>query len=335
MIHRIEPVCQTPLWQQALAAAFTDVEEFLDYLELDSNLLPAARSIARQFGLKVPREFAALITKGDPTDPLLRQVLPIAAEGETVEGFIADPVGDLDTAIVPGVLHKYHGRLLLIASGSCAVNCRYCFRRHFPYQETTVYRDRWQQALTYIARAEDIDEIILSGGDPLTLSDGRLAELVTRLNKMPHLKRLRIHTRLPIVIPSRLTDELVRWITSGHLKSVMVLHINHAKEITPALATALTRLSQAGVTLLNQSVLLKGVNDTLPALVDLSYTLFEAGVLPYYLHLLDKVAGAAHFEVGQKQAQQLQEALRNRLPGYLMPKWVREEPGLGAKQPVF
>ncbi|MCW8943293.1 MAG: EF-P beta-lysylation protein EpmB [Sedimenticola sp.] len=335
MIHRIEPVCQTPLWQHALATAFTDVDEFFNYLALDRRLLPAARSAASQFGLKVPREFAELIVKGDPCDPLLLQVLPLGAEQQVAEGFVTDPVGDLETALVPGVLHKYHGRLLLIASGSCAVHCRYCFRRHFPYQESTAYRDKWQQAIDYISQARAIDEIILSGGDPFSLSDGRLMELIHKLDTIPHLKRLRIHTRLPVVIPSRLTSELCQLLTTGRLKPVLVLHINHAREITPALTESLKQLREAGVTLLNQSVLLKGVNDNLTTLTNLSYALFEAGILPYYLHMLDRVQGAAHFAVNESIAQNLQVDLRNNLPGYLVPKWVREHAGFAAKQPAF
>ncbi|MCW8889758.1 MAG: EF-P beta-lysylation protein EpmB [Sedimenticola sp.] len=335
MIHRIEPVCQTPLWQQALSTAFTDIDELFSYLQLDKHLLPEARLAASQFGLKIPREFAELIKKGDPEDPLLRQVLPLGAEQRITEGFVSDPVGDLDTSLIPGVLHKYRGRLLLIASGSCAVHCRYCFRRHFPYQESTIYRDKWQKAIDYIAQATDIDEIILSGGDPLTLSDGRLAELVAQLDRLTHLKRLRIHTRLPVVIPSRLTRDFRQILFSSRLRSVLVLHINHAREITPALAERLNEMKRGGITLLNQSVLLKGVNDCLTTLTQLSHALFEAGILPYYLHMLDKVQGAAHFEVNEEIAQQLQIQLRDNLPGYLVPKWVREQAGLAAKQPAF
>ena len=335
MIHRIEPACQTPMWQHALAAAFTDVEAFINYLQLDKQILPAAQAAARQFGLKVPREFAGLIEKGNLTDPILRQVLPIEAENLPSQGFVRDPVGDMATEIIPGVLHKYRGRLLLIANGSCGVNCRYCFRKHFPYQETAAYRDRWQQAITYISQAKEIDEIILSGGDPLTLADGRLSELVGRLDAIPHLKRLRIHTRLPVVIPSRLTPEMTKWLTEGRLKSVLVLHINHSREISHELSSALVPLKQAGVTLLNQSVLLKGVNDDAQTLVALSMALFEAGILPYYLHLLDRVEGSAHFEVDERRACQLQETLRENLPGYLVPRLVRETAGTKAKQPVF
>jgi EF-P beta-lysylation protein EpmB len=335
MIHRIEPVCQTPLWQQSLANAFSDVDAFFGFLRLDRELLPAARAAARLFGLKVPREFAGLMVKGDPDDPLLRQVLPRGAESLPAAGFVEDPVGDLEKAIVPGVLHKYRGRLLLIANGSCAVNCRYCFRRHFPYQEAAVLRQRWQQAIDHISQAQEIDEIILSGGDPLTLSDAKLAGLVARLEAIPHLRRLRVHTRLPVVIPSRLTAELTGWLAGGRLQPVLVLHINHARELSPELARGLRRLRLAGVSLLNQSVLLKGVNDNAATLSELSLALFEAGVLPYYLHLLDRVAGAAHFEVEAAEARRLQQALQANLPGYLVPRMVREVAGAAAKQPVF
>ncbi|WP_428608356.1 EF-P beta-lysylation protein EpmB [Sedimenticola sp.] len=335
MIHRIEPVCQTPLWQQSLANAYTDVDAFIHFLKLDKETTPAARAAAKQFGLKVPREFADLIKKGDPDDPLLRQVLPIGEETLAATGFIHDPVGDLEKVVVPGMLHKYRGRLLLIANGSCAVNCRYCFRRHYPYQEATVYRQRWQEAIRHINQAEEIDEIILSGGDPLALSDGKLAELAARLEAIPHLQRLRIHTRLPVVIPSRLTAELTAWLTRGRLKPIFVLHINHPREISSELAVGFNRLKQAGITLLNQSVLLKGVNDSVKTLTDLSYALFDAGIMPYYLHLLDRVAGAAHFEVTELQAKQLQTELRANLPGYLVPRMVRESAGATAKQPIF
>ncbi len=335
MIHRIEPACQTPLWQQSLAGAFRDADLFIQFLQLDKALLPAARAAARQFGLKVPREFAELITPGDPHDPLLRQVLPIGAEQLPAAGFGPDPVGDLDRAVGPGMLHKYQGRLLLIASGSCAVNCRYCFRRHYPYQEAAAYRQGWAQALEHIEQHQDIDEIILSGGDPLTLTDNKLADLIGRLETIPHLKRVRIHSRLPVVIPSRLTTGLTDLLSSGRLQPVLVLHINHPREISPALVEGLSSLKQAGISLLNQSVLLKGVNDDADTLVALSSGLFEAGILPYYLHLLDRVAGAAHFEVEEERVRQLQEELRGRLPGYLMPRVVREVAGAPAKQPVI
>lgn len=335
MIHRMEPACQTPPWQQALATAFTDPEAFIRYLQLEPGLLPAAQRAAYLFGLKVPHFFAGLIRKGDPTDPLLRQVLPLEAEQFPAPGFSSDPVGDGETAVVPGILHKYQGRLLLIASGSCAIHCRYCFRRHFPYQSNSAGRSQWQQAIDYIHASRETDEVILSGGDPLTLTDNRLAPLIGKLAQIPHLRRLRIHSRLPVVIPQRLTPGLTELLSRTRLSTVLVLHVNHPNELSPELRTTLQPLRQAGVTLLNQSVLLRGVNDSIDTLVRLSITLFDNGVLPYYLHLLDRVQGAAHFEISEQEARKLQVGIRNRLPGYLVPAMVRETPGAPAKQPLI
>lgn len=335
MIHRIEPACQTPPWQQALATAITDPAVLLNHLQLDPALLPAARRAAERFGLKVPHYFAGLMRRGDPRDPLLRQVLPLEAELDPAPGFVSDPVGDEQKAVVPGILHKYRGRLLLIASGSCAVHCRYCFRRHFPYQENSACRDQWRQAVDYIRASPETDEVILSGGDPLTLSDTRLASLVGMLSGIPHLRRLRIHTRLPVVIPERLTPGLMELLSGSRLSSVVVLHVNHGNELGPELKAGLQPLREAGVTLLNQSVLLRGVNDSAPALARLSSSLFDCGILPYYLHLLDRVQGAAHFEVSDADARQLQQQLRDRLPGYLVPAMVREIAGAPAKQPFL
>ncbi len=334
MIHRIEPVCQTPAWQQALAGAFTDPEALIKYLRLDPSLLPEARRAAELFRLKVPREFAALIKKGDPNDPILRQVLPLQAELLNTPGFLSDPVGDMQTYTAPGVLHKYQGRLLLIASGSCAINCRYCFRRHFPYQEHTALHKHWSESADYILRSPEVKEVILSGGDPLTLSDNRLNELLGMLESIPHLQRLRIHSRLPVTIPQRITPYLLERLAASRLQTVMVLHINHSQEISNALKESAQAMRNSGMTLLNQSVLLKGVNDQADTLIQLSNALFDSGILPYYLHLLDRVQGAGHFEVEQTQALQLQEAMRNALPGYLMPRLVREIPGKAAKQPL-
>ncbi|MCW8907920.1 MAG: EF-P beta-lysylation protein EpmB [Sedimenticola sp.] len=335
MIHRIEPACQTPPWQQALATAITDPAVLVDHLQLDPALLPAAQRAAELFRLKVPRPFVELMRKGDPGDPLLRQVLPLGAELSPAPGFVEDPVGDEEKAVVPGILHKYQGRMLLIASGSCAVHCRYCFRRHFPYQANSACRNQWQQALDYIRDSRETDEVILSGGDPLTLTDGRLAQLIDKLSGIPHLRRLRLHTRLPVVIPRRLTPGLIDLLSSSRLSSIVVLHVNHANELGPELRARLPRIRESGVTLLNQSVLLRGVNDSVDSLSQLSLSLFECGVLPYYLHLLDRVRGAAHFEVPEVEARRLQEGIRERLPGYLVPAMVREIAGAPAKQPFF
>jgi EF-P beta-lysylation protein EpmB len=270
----------------------------------------------------------------DPADPLLRQILPLAAENEVYPGYSLDPVGDLGARAAPGVLHKYAGRVLLTATGACAVHCRYCFRRHFPYAEANASADRWLGALAHIAADPSVSEVILSGGDPLTLSDRRLAEFAAGLAAIPHVSRLRIHTRLPVVLPERVNDELLAWLGDGRFQTVMVLHANHAREIDHDVRAAARRLRDAGVTLLNQSVLLRGVNDNADALAELSEALFAAGVLPYYLHMLDRVQGAAHFDVDEAAARDLVGELNARLPGYLVPRLVREIAGAPGKVPV-
>ncbi len=322
---------QVPAWQSALARAITDPAELLAAVGVGAEWLPAAQAAARLFPLRVPRGFVARMRHGDPHDPLLRQVLPLAEECLVADGFGDDPVGDLCAMAVPGVLHKYHGRALLTVTGACAVHCRYCFRRQFPYTDANPAADHWSRALDYISRDDSITEIILSGGDPLSLSDRRLADLAQRLDAVTHLRRLRLHTRLPIVLPERVNDELLGWLGATRLKTVMVVHANHANEIDSSVMTALARLKTAGIELLNQSVLLRGVNDDAGVLMALSEKLFQAGVLPYYLHLLDKVQGAAHFEVEEAVAQRLMAELNRQLPGYLVPRPVREIPGAPGK----
>jgi EF-P beta-lysylation protein EpmB len=318
---------QVPAWQSQLARAITGPAELLAAAGLGEEWLPAAQAAARLFPLRVPRGFVARMRRGDPHDPLLRQVLPLAEECLTAEGFGADPVGDLAAMAVPGLLHKYQARVLLTVTGACAVHCRYCFRRHFPYADANPAADRWHAALAYITGDDSIAEVILSGGDPLTLSDRRLAELVRQLETIPHLRRLRLHTRLPVVLPERVNDELLAWLGDTRLKPVIVVHANHAQELDGPVRAALGALKAAGAELLNQSVLLRGVNDSVEALADLSEALFDAGTLPYYLHLLDKVQGAAHFEVDETVARRLMQELQARLPGYLVPRLVREVPG--------
>jgi len=319
-------------WQQALAAAVTDPAELVALLGLDPALIGPARQAAARFGLRVPRGFIGRMRRGDPDDPLLRQVLPLGAELAAAEGFVSDPVGDLASAAAPGVLHKYEGRALLVTTGACGVHCRYCFRREFPYGEHV--SGRWRAALEAIAADTSLREVILSGGDPLSLSTARLAELSGALEAMPQLRRLRIHTRQPIVLPERVDGPLLDWLGQLRLQTVIVVHANHAAEIDAAVAAALAALAARGATLLNQSVLLAGVNDSAEALASLSERLFAAGVLPYYLHLLDRVRGASHFEVPEARAIALVDALRQRLPGYLVPRLVREQPGAGSKTPV-
>lgn len=279
----------------------------------------------------MPASYLARIERGNPADPLLVQVLPTAAEELEVQGYTSDPVAEAAAKIVPGLLQKYAGRSLMVVTGVCAVHCRYCFRREFPYNELAPADEAWTPALDALAADDSIHEVILSGGDPLSLTDLRLAKLVDRLAAIPHLVRLRVHTRLPIVIPSRVTEELIDWLTGTRLTPIVVLHANHARELDAAVAAAADRLRRAGVTLLNQAVLLRGVNNSADAQADLSLRLIEIGVLPYYLHQLDRVRGAAHFEVPIARGREIITELRRRLPGYAVPAYVQEQAGAAQK----
>lgn len=322
-------------WKNALAQAVRDPAELLTLLELPERWLQPARRAAETFPLRVPRGYVARMVSGNPDDPLLRQVLPLREELEPAPGFVADPVGDRAAAAAPGLLHKYHGRVLMTLTGACAVHCRYCFRRHFPYAEENPRADGWSAALDYIAGQPEVTEVVLSGGDPLAMDDAPLSALAEKLAAIRHVRRLRVHTRLPVVLPERVTDELLGWLTGTRLDPVMVIHANHSAEIDTVAAGALRRLRGAGVPLFNQAVLLRGVNDNVTALIELSERLFAADVIPYYLHLLDPVAGAAHFDVSEEKATALVEAARQRLPGYLVPQLVRERAGAASKLPVF
>ncbi len=334
VVHENSAGTRPSRWQQLWREAVTDPLELLELLGLEhlaASLLPA---VDTGFALRVPRGFIARMRRGDPSDPLLLQVLPQSAELLDVAGFSADAVGDLAARTASGVLHKYQGRALLIATGSCAVNCRYCFRRHFPYAQETAAANHWRAAIAQIRGDTSIDEVILSGGDPLSLSTPKLAELTDGLTSIAHLKRLRIHTRLPVVLPERVDTELTDWLRRLPWPVAVVLHANHANEIDTDVAAACVRLRDCGASLLNQSVLLRGVNDDVEALATLSERLFAAGVLPYYLHQLDRVAGAAHFAVDDASARCLVEALRGRLSGYLVPRLVREIAGAAGKSPL-
>ena len=320
-------------WRELWRDAITDAAELLQAVGLGdrTDLLPADDA---GFALRVPRGFVARMRRGDPHDPLLLQVLPQLAEHDRGEGYTADPVGDMASKAGHGVLHKYDGRALLIASGSCAINCRYCFRRHFPYNEEIAAASQWREALAQVQADPSIRELILSGGDPLALATHKLEELTRGLAELPQIIRLRIHTRLPVVLPERIDEALVSWLGGLPLQKVVVLHANHANEFDASVDAACARLRGAGATLLNQSVLLRGVNDEVAALAELSERLSAAGVLPYYLHQLDRVQGAAHFEVDDRVALELQQALQARLPGYLVPRFVREVAGDAAKRPL-
>ncbi|AVP98091.1 EF-P beta-lysylation protein EpmB [Ahniella affigens] len=326
-----EPADWRRLWRDAV----TDPLELLDLLGLTDLAADLADAGLAAFPLRVPRGYVAKMRRGDRHDPLLRQVLPLNAEDRPVPGFNLDAVGDAAAKAGDGVLHKYQGRALLIATGSCAIHCRYCFRRHFPYADETAAKDHWRPALSYLRDRTDIDEVLLSGGDPLSLSNAKLASLYEALAELPSIRRIRIHTRLPIVLPERIDSGLLQLFRNSPKTQVMVIHANHAQELDAPVGQALSDLRQAGVQLLNQSVLLRGVNDRLESLSELSERLIELGVLPYYLHLLDRVAGTAHFEVDATEAAALERGLRNSLPGYLVPKFVREIAGEPAKTPAF
>jgi EF-P beta-lysylation protein EpmB len=322
-----------PVWQRELARAFTRPEPLLDFLGIPEQARTAFLARAPDFPLLVPRGFAALMRRGDPADPLLRQVLPAAAELRRVEGFAADPLHEQNARTPTGLLRKYAGRALLMASAGCAVHCRYCFRRHYPYAGLRAHA-ALEAPLAELAAATDVHEVILSGGDPLLLDDAALADLLARLGRIPHLRRIRVHTRLPVVLPSRVTPTLGRLLAHPVRRCVLVIHANHPAELGDAAAQGLAELRQTGVALLNQSVLLRGINDRVDTLVALSERLFDCGVLPYYLHQLDRVAGAAHFAVDDARARRLAAAVRARLPGYLTPLLVREHAEQPAKTPL-
>jgi len=321
-------------WQNHWRQAIRDPAELLQALGLDGSALGVSAEALAQFALRVPRSFVARMRHGDPADPLLRQVLPIDEEMRIVPGFSFDAVGDGAAKKATGVIQKYRGRALLVTTGSCAINCRYCFRRHFDYAGENAAKGGWRDAVAVIAADPDIDEIILSGGDPLSLATSKLAELTDALATIPHLKRLRIHSRLPVVLPERVDDALIQWLTGLPWPVAFVLHANHANEFDAQIDTVLARIRGTGAQLLNQAVLLRGINDDLDALAALSERSFAAGVMPYYLYQLDKVQGAAHFEVSDDKALALHAGLMARLSGYLVPKLVREIAGDTSKRPL-
>jgi EF-P beta-lysylation protein EpmB len=309
-----------------MASAITDPQELICELGLDPALLSQAQAAAAAFRLRVPRSYFSRIRHGDPNDPLLRQVLPIGAELTDTSDYTADPLGERAAIRAPGLLQKYRGRALLITTSACAVHCRYCFRREFPYTS-----DRLTEALAEIAGDSSIEEVILSGGDPLSLSDSRLTSLTDAIQRIPHLRRLRVHTRQPVVLPSRVDEGLTQWLTQLRLPVVFVLHVNHPNEIDGDVRAACAMLRDSGVTLLNQTVLLQGVNDDAAVLAELSRTLFDTGVLPYYLHVLDHVRGAAHFDVPEERARVIAGQLASQMSGYLVPRLTREIYGAPAK----
>lgn len=333
MIPRTIPTWHIKSWQEELSQLVRSPAELIARLNLDPALLPAANKAAQAFPVRATESYLARITPGDPHDPLLRQILPLDAELTSPADYSRDPLHEHAANPVPGLVHKYAGRVLLVASGACAINCRYCFRRHFPYEANTPGRQEWQAALDYIRADSSLDEVILSGGDPLAVSDKQFAWLLAQLDAIPHLSRLRIHSRLPIVLPSRISPEWLDILSASRLDKVLVIHANHPNELDESVRAALQRAAAIGVMLLNQSVLLAGVNDDAKVLADLSRALLKFGVLPYYLHLLDKVDGAAHFAVADDKAQAIKAQLLATLPGYLVPRLVRELAGAASKTP--
>jgi EF-P beta-lysylation protein EpmB len=312
-------------WQKILAEGFSCAVDLLSFLQLPLFL---ANGLAeQQFKTRVPRGFAARMVPGDPNDPLLLQVLAVDKELYDSEDYVLDPLEEASSIPAKGLIHKYHGRVLLMLTGACAINCRYCFRRHFPYQENNPGRAGWELSLDYIAQDPSIHEVILSGGDPLLATDSVLDSMFDRLEAIPHLHTLRIHSRVPVVLPERVTDFLSARLSKSRLRKVVVLHTNHPQEIDNHVTLAIDTLRRAGCFVLNQSVLLARVNDSVSVLAELSERLFSVGVLPYYLHLLDKVKGAAHFDVPLEKSLAIFRQLQSILPGYLVPRLAREEPG--------
>ena len=326
-------------WQDQLRNVVTSIDQLLAMLDLDSEQLGASADACRDFTLKVPLAFVRRMTAGNPDDPLLKQVLASRQELEDSAGYGFDPLGETGRANPhKGIIHKYRGRVLLIVSGGCAINCRYCVRRHFPYSDHQNSRQQWREALDYIAGEPGITEVILSGGDPLVASDRLLQDLVAQIAAIPQVSRLRVHSRLPVVLPDRITGGLLDAISAPGLQTLMVIHCNHANEIDDSVGGAIAKLRDRGITTLHQAVLLAGINDTADDLAALSESLFGIGVLPYYLHLLDRVQGAAHFEVQETTARRLLAEVSARLPGYLVPRLVRENAGADAKtilQPLY
>ena len=317
-------------WQTAMRKAVRSSAELLRVLGLPEE--DQQREI--NFPTFVPWEYIARIRPGDPEDPLLRQVLPVADELHEVPGYVTDPVGDLDSLAAGGVLHKYKGRALLIATGACGVHCRYCFRREFPYSQAGSQNENWRPAIEYVDGDSTIDEVILSGGDPLTLVDQKLDELIGQIEQIPHVKRLRIHTRMPVVIPQRVTDELVDRLVSSRLATWFVIHANHPNELDETVFRQIGKLVDRGIPVLNQAVLLRGINDDTETMIQLCRKLVDHRIQPYYLHQLDRVRGSAHFEVTIEQGNRIMAALREALPGYAVPTYVTEQPGERSKTSV-
>ena len=341
MIPRTIPAVQGHSWQQELTQMITDPAELVARLQLEHILGEKALAAAASFPLRVTESFVSRMRPGDVKDPLLLQALPLILEldslqtPETPTEWLRDPLAEQGFKHAPGLIHKYKSRVLLIASPQCAINCRYCFRRHFDYADNSPGREEWQKAFSYIAADNSIEEVILSGGDPLTVADKQLQWFINSIENIEHVKRIRIHTRIPVVLPSRITERLLKILSNANQQIIFVVHINHPNEIDTDVAEKLRGLKNSVDALFNQSVLLNNVNNNINTLSNLSKKLFSCGVVPYYLHLLDKVQGAAHFDVARKEAIQLSQKLRAELPGYMVPLLVEEIPGADSKTPII
>lgn len=325
----------SPSWKKAMANMVRDVQTLSDELELDLANTQALADICKDFPLRVPRPYLKRIEKNNLNDPLLLQILPQTQELIEQAGFTSDPLEEKQFSPVNGLLHKYHGRVLVVLNGNCAIHCRYCFRRHFPYSEHQLNSQQWQNILEYVRNDNSIEEVILSGGDPLSNTDQHLQKYIDDLEAIDHIKRLRIHTRLPVVIPQRITNQLIEMLSNSRLNCSIVIHANHAQEIDHEVQHYLQKLTAAGIVLFNQSVLLKNINDSEDALINLSKTLFACKVIPYYLHQLDAVQGAAHFDVSLSKAKSLHKKLQEKLSGYLVPKLVIEQAHAKHKTSIY
>lgn len=330
MIQQTDITWQTQSWQSLLQSAIRDSASLCQLLQLNPADLPISNQAAEKFPLLVPFPFVSRMEKGNPKDPLLLQVLNSEQEELEMEGLVDDPLEEADHNPIPGLLHKYHNRVLLTVTPSCAIHCRYCFRRHFDYDANNAGRSAWSQLLHYLNEHTEVDEVVFSGGDPLVASDSYLESLVEKISAIDHIQRLRIHTRLPVVIPQRVLQSDLRWLRAFS-NPVVVLHVNHAREIDTDVVLAVRQLRDAGATVLNQAVLLQGINDNLEQQLELHRTCFDSGILPYYLHLTDQVRNTAHFQVNAQRGVKLMEKMKSHLSGYMLPNLVVEEPGKSAK----
>lgn len=332
LINEENPAAEAD-WQASLREMIRSPEALLQALDLPPTLLGELVPGHQAFPIRVTRSFLRRMRRGDPHDPLLLQVLPQLRETVAQPGYTTDPLAERDAAVRPGLLHKYDSRVLLISTSACAIHCRYCFRRHFPYTEQRQTRESLQASVDYIQANPEVREVIFSGGDPLMLNDRTLAQQIDTFARLPQIRSLRFHSRLPIVLPERITEDLLKVLANAGKPLVMVVHANHPQEIDDEVSRALQRLREVA-TVLNQTVLLRDINDAVDTLATLSDRLFAAGTLPYYLHQLDPVTGVGHFEVSDDAARDLHSGLLAQLPGYLVPRLVREIAGESSKTPL-